>query len=164
MIKTKRLILRKYSLNDAPFVYNLLNSKGWLENIGDKKIRTVDDAAIYIRLNYFTSYEMFGYGPFLVSLKNSEEPIGTAGLYKRDGLDHPDIGFAFLPEFWNKGYASEATKAILMFAKNKLKIKQITGITLPNNTPSKKLLKKLGLFEIGTYTNKNGQVLLLFSN
>ena len=164
MIVTQRLILRKYSLNDAPFIYSLLNSEGWLENIGDRKIKTIDDAANYIRLNYFTCYEMWGYGPFLVALKNSEKPIGSAGLHRRDGLEHPDIGFAFLPEFWHQGFAFEATTAVIQFAKRKWNIEKITGITLPENLPSKKLLKKLGLSEIGNYTTKHGQDFLLFSN
>lgn len=164
MIETDRLILRRYNLNDAPFIHSLLNSEGWIKNIGDRKIKTVDDAVNYIRLNYFTSYEMWGYGPFLVSLKNSGKSIGSSGLYRRDDIGHPDIGFAFLPEFWNQGFAFEASKAVMRFAEKKLNIEKITGITLPDNLPSKRLLEKLGLSEIGNYIDKNGQILRLFSN
>lgn len=164
MIETERLRLRNYALADAPFVYNLLNSEGWLKNIGDRNIKTVTDAENYIQKNYFSCYEKYGFGPYLVSLKETGTPIGSAGLYKRDSLEHPDIGYAFLPEFWNNGFAFEATEAVMQFAKNTLNIKKIVGITLPNNTSSIKLLKKLGLAEIGDYTYEDGEVLLLFSN
>lgn len=164
MIETERLLLRNYTLSDAPFVYNLLNSEGWLKNIGDRHVKTVADAENYIQINYFSNYEKFGYGPFLVTLKESGIPIGSAGLYKRDSLEHPDVGYAFLPEFWNKGFAFEATKAVMQFALNQLNIEKIVGITLPDNTSSIKLLKKLGLSEIGDYTYEDGETLLLFSN
>ncbi len=165
MIETERLRLRNYTLKDAPFVYDLMNSEGWINNIGDRNIKTIWDAENYIQFNYFSAYERFGYGPFLVSLKETGTPIGSTGLYKRENLEHPDVGYAFLPEFWNKGFAFEAASAVMQFALNTLKIKKITAITLPNNIPSIKLLKKLGLSEIGNYTFKDGgETLLLFSN
>lgn len=164
MIETQRLRLRNYTLKDAPFVYELMNSQGWIQNIGNRNINSVEEAENYIQVNYFDSYEKYGYGPYLVTLKETGIPIGSAGLYKRENLDHPDIGFAFLPEFYNKGYAFEAANAVLQFALNKLQIKKIMAITLPTNNASIKLLKKLGLFEIGNYIYKDGESLLLFSN
>jgi len=166
MIETERLKLTYFTLDEAPFVFKLMNSDGWLRNIGDRKIRTIEDARNYIAVNYFGTYEKFGYGPFLVSLKETGVPIGSAGLYKRDDLDYPDIGFVFLPEFWNKGYAYEAASAILQYGLSQLHLKIITGITLPDNFSSIKLLQKLGLSERGKYIykDKNGETLLLFSN
>lgn len=166
MIETERLLLKYYTLDEAPFVYKLMNSEGWLRNIGDRKIRTEEDARKYIEINYFGAYEKFGYGPFLVSLKESGVAIGSAGLYKREDLDYPDIGFVFLPEFWHMGYAYEAANAILQYGLSQLHLNVITGITLPDNFSSIKLLKKLGLSERGKYIykDKNGETLLLFSN
>ncbi|UCA56114.1 MULTISPECIES: GNAT family N-acetyltransferase [Aequorivita] len=164
MIRTERLELREYTLNDAPFIYKLMNSEGWLKNIGDRNIITIEDAEIYIQKHYLSSYEKHGFGPYLVVLKEDCTPIGSAGLYKRDNLEHPDVGFAFLPEFGNKGYAFEASKAVMQFAAEKLKIETIVGITIPQNNSSIKLLKKLGLLEVGTYTYEDGEELLLFSN
>lgn len=164
MFETERLQLRNYTLRDAPFVYDLLNSEGWLKHIGDRNIKTVSDAENYIQSNYFSIYEKYGYGPYLVTLKETGVPIGSAGLYKRDGLDHPDVGYAFLPEYWNRGFAFEATDAVMKFALNQLHITKILGITLPENTSSLKLLKKLGLSQIGNYTYEDGESLLLFSN
>lgn len=164
MIETERLEIREYTLNDAPFIFKLMNSDGWLKNIGDRNIYTVADAEAYLKKNYMSSYELHGFGPFLVTLKETGEPIGSAGLYKRNNLENPDIGFAFLPEFANKGYAFESAKAVMDYAFQTLKLKKILGFTLPENTSSIKLLKKLGLSEIGTYKYENGEELLLFSN
>ncbi|MDN3723854.1 GNAT family N-acetyltransferase [Aequorivita sp. SDUM287046] len=164
MIETERLILREYTLSDAPFIYKLMNSDGWLKNIGDRNINTIGDAEAYMQKNYLSSYEKYGFGPFLVSLKKTGEPLGSSGLYKRANLDHPDVGFAFLPEAANKGYAFESAQAVMNYAAETLKIEKIVGITLPENIPSIKLLKKLGLAEVGKYQYEDGEELLLFSN
>ncbi|CAM3505523.1 GNAT family N-acetyltransferase [Aequorivita lipolytica] len=162
-IETERLKIREYRLNDAPFIFELMNSEGWLKNIGDRNIKTIEDAEAYLQKNYFSSYEKNGFGPYFVSLKDGTF-IGSAGLYKRENLDHPDIGFAFLPEFFNKGYAFEASNAVMKFASQELAINKIVGFTLPNNEASIKLLKKLGLSEVGTHKYEDGEELLLFSN
>lgn len=163
-IETDRLLLRQYTLNDVPFIYKLMNSEGWLKNIGDRNIKTIADAEAYMQKNYLSSYEKHGFGPYLVSLKEDGTSLGSAGLYKRDSLEHPDVGFAFLPEFANKGYAFEAASAVMEFAATTLGIKTIVGITLETNLSSIKLLKKLGLSEVGTFTYEDGEELLLFSN
>ncbi len=164
MIQTERLELREYTLKDAPFIFKLMNSEGWLKNIGDRNIKTIEDAEAYIVKNYLSSYEKHGFGPYLVTLKEDGTPIGSSGLYKRDNLEFPDVGFAFMSEFGNKGYAFESTQAVMKYALEKLKYQTIVGITLPENIPSIKLLKKLGLSEVGTYTYEDGEELLLFSN
>ncbi len=162
-IKTERLILREYTLSDAPFIYKLMNSEGWLKNIGDRNIKTLEDAEAYMNKNYLSSYEKHGFGPYLVTLKEDGMPIGSSGLYKRDNLDFPDVGFAFLSEFANKGYAYESAQAVMIYAAEMLKVQTIVGITLPENSASIKLLKKLGLVEVGTYKYEDGEELLLFS-
>lgn len=162
-IETERLLLREYNLNDVPFIFKLMNSEGWLKNIGDRNIKTLEDAEAYLQKNYLSSYEKYGFGPYLVSLKEDGTPIGSSGLYKRDNLDFPDVGFAFLSEFANKGYAYESAQAVMNYAAEKLKLQAIVGITLPENSASIKLLKKLGLAEVGTYKYEDGEELLLFS-
>ena len=164
IIETERLKLREYTLQDAPFIYKLMNSEGWLKNIGDRNIKTIENAEAYMQKNYLSSYEKHGFGPYLVSLKEDGLALGSAGLYKRDNLEHPDIGFAFLAEYSGKGYAFEAAKAVMQFASETLKLKTIVGITIPENISSIKLLKKLGLSEVGNYTYEDGEELLLFSN
>jgi len=162
-IETERLQLREYTLSDAPFIFKLMNSEGWLKNIGDRNIKTLEDAEAYMQKNYLSSYEKHGFGPYLVTLKEDGTPIGSSGLYKRDNLEFPDVGFAFLSEFNGKGYAFESTQSVMKFAAEKLKLQTIVGITLQENVSSIKLLKKLGLSENGTYTYEDGEELLLFS-
>lgn len=162
-IETHRLIIRKYTYDDAPFIYKLMNSEGWLKYIGDRNITSVQEAEFFLQKNYLNSYEKRGFGPYYISLKDGTF-IGSAGLYKRENLNHPDIGFAFLSEFMNKGYAFEAAAAVMNYASEELGIQKIVGFTVPDNASSIKLLKKLGLSEIGTYSYVEGEELLLFSN
>lgn len=162
-IETDRLFIRKYTLQDASFIYRLMNSEAWLRNIGNRNINSIQEAEAYLLKNYLSIYENQGYGPYLVSLKDGTA-IGSTGFYKRKNLEHPDIGFAFLPEFVNKGYAFEAATAVVKFASEELNIQKIVGFTLPDNVSSIKLLKKLGLSEAGIYTYEDGEELLLFSN
>lgn len=162
-LETDRLIIRKYTRDDAAFIFDLLNSEGWLKYIGDRNINTIEDAKCYLENNYLTCYNKQEYGPYLVLLKNGT-PIGSAGLYKREDLASPDIGFAFLPEFMNKGYAYEAASAVMEYAFEELGLTGIVGFTLPDNVPSIKLLQKLGLSKIGYYNYGVDENLILFSN
>ena len=109
--ETERLILRQLEKDDAAFIFRLVNEPSFIENIGDKGVRKLDDAWQYILQGPMASYEKNGFGLWLVQLKDTLTPIGICGLIKRDGLDEPDIGYAFVPEFWSNGYALEAASA-----------------------------------------------------
>lgn len=143
-LKTERLDLKKFTKDDAPFIVNLLNQPSFLRFIGDKGVRTLDDARKYLTSGPIDSYQRNGFGLYLVELKESKKPIGMCGLVKRDSLPHVDLGFAFLPEFWGKGYAAEAAAVVLASAREALKLGTVLAITDPDNEPSIKLLEKLG--------------------
>ena len=165
IFKTERLILRELNINDTSFIIQLLNSPNFLECIGDRNVRTEADAKKYLIDGPIKNYSEFGFGLWMVSLKTNETPIGICGLLKRDELDHPDIGYAFLPEFTKKGYAFEAAKATLLYAKNTFSIYTILAITVEKNKSSIQLLNKIGLQFIKQITIKNrGVDLMLFSN
>ena len=123
----------------------LLNEPSWLRFIGDRGVRTIDDAKDYIIQGPLAMYASLGFGLCTVELKDPACPVGICGLMKRDYLDAADIGFAFLPAYWGKGYAYEAATAILNFAKADLGLKRILATTRPDNIASQKLLEKLGL-------------------
>lgn len=143
---TERLTLRHLSTEtDAEFILKLLNEPSFLQYIGDKGVRTVADARNYIRNGPLKSYEENGFGLYRVGLREGDAPIGICGLIKRDTLPHPDIGFAFLPEFWNQGYAFESAAAVMQYAREVLRQECILAITTPDNEPSGKLLGKIGL-------------------
>ena len=145
VLETERLILRRLSTDDAEFVLELLNEPSFLRYIGDRGVRNLEDAAQYILNRLVASYERNGFGLYLVELKANGIPIGISGLVKRDTLPDADIGFAFLPAYWSKGYAVESAAAVMNYAKEKLGLNRILAITSPDNEASAKLLGKIGL-------------------
>ena len=127
-IQTKRLMLRKINVDDAAFVLRLVNEPSFVSNIGDKGLKNLHDAERFILEGYWTNQERSGYGMFLVMLKGRGDPIGSCGLLYRKVLDVTDIGFAFLPEFWNRGFAYEAAEAIIKYGYSALGVKNIVGL------------------------------------
>ncbi|NNM22464.1 MAG: GNAT family N-acetyltransferase [Flavobacteriaceae bacterium] len=163
-LETERLILNKISTRDAPFYVELFNSEDWLKYIGDRNVRSIADAENYIKKNYLPIYDEHGFGSYTVKLKESGKTIGACGLYQRDDLKHPDIGFAFLPGYYGQGYGFEAASEVMRFAREQLGITEILGFTKRENVASIKLLKKLGLREQGTYKFKDDtEDLILFA-
>jgi len=130
---------------DLEFTLRLLNEPSFLQNIGDKGVRTLDDANQYLLTGPIASYDKNGFGLYLVQLKDSSVPIGMCGLIKRDTLPDVDIGFALVPEYWNHGYAIEAAAGVAAYAHNELGIDRIVAIANPENEPSARVLNKLGL-------------------
>ena len=143
-LNTERLNIVELSETDADFMFQLMNDRDWITNIGDRGIKTVQDARVYIVDKLVPAYNKYGLGFHLVKRQLDQKPLGICGIIKRPFLDHADIGFAFLPEFRRKGYAFEATMAIYEFAQQKLALDQISAITIPSNTPSISLLEKMG--------------------
>lgn len=144
-LATDRLVIRRMSTADAEFMLALLNEPSWLRFIGDRGVRTLEDAENYIAQGPVAMYARHGYGFCIVESKASAAPIGICGLAKRDYLDHADIGFAFLPQHWGKGFAHEAAAAVLGYAQGELGMARVLATTRPDNVDSQKLLEKLGL-------------------
>lgn len=145
ILQTERLILRQLTLTDTPFIIELLNTEGWLKYIGDRNVKTAEQARQYLANGPLKSYADNGFGLYLVSMKNSNTPIGMCGLIKRNYLPHPDIGYALLPGATGQGYAFEIVQAVIDFAFNDLQLQKILAITLPENKNSVKLLLKTGM-------------------
>lgn len=145
ILETTRLELRELEVQDAAFILELMNTPGWLQFIGDRGLRSIEDAANYIQNRLRAAYSNLGFGFYLVELKEEKKSIGICGIIKRDGLEHVDIGFAFLPAFEGKGYAFESSYAMLNYAQNVLNIPTIAAITSQQNQRSIALLEKLGL-------------------
>jgi RimJ/RimL family protein N-acetyltransferase len=145
VLETDRLALRRLTTDDAELILELLNQPSYLRYIGDKGVRTLDDARNYILKGPMDSYERFGFGLYLTLLKESAVPIGLCGLLKRDFLEDVEVGYALLPQFWSKGYAFEAAAAVMAYGKDVLKIERIVAITAPDNEGSIRVLEKLGL-------------------
>lgn len=145
ILETKRLRLRRLAEQDVAFILELVNEPAFIQNIGDKGVRTLDDAREYISSGPVASYEKYGFGLYCVDLKETEEPIGICGLLKRDALDDVDIGFALLEKFRGRGFAYEAAAAVMGYGRTALGLKRIVAITSPDNEASIRVLEKIGL-------------------
>lgn len=145
VLETDRLVLRRFTLNEAPFVVGLLNEPSFLRFIGDRNVRTLHDARQYLLKGPIASYERFGFGLYLTFLRATGDPIGMCGLLKRETLPDVDVGFAFLPAHWRKGYAFESASAVLAHGRSTFGLKRIVAITSPDNLASIKVLEKIGL-------------------
>ena len=145
ILETDRLILRELTPDDAEFIFELLNEPSFIQNIGDRNIRTLDDARAYIVNGPVASYAKNGFGLYLVVLRETGESIGMCGLIRRDGLEDVDIGYALLPRFWSRGYAVEAAQATKAFAKDAIGLNRIVAIVDPANAGSIRVLEKIGL-------------------
>ncbi|MBC7937961.1 MAG: GNAT family N-acetyltransferase [Rhizobacter sp.] len=140
-IATERLLLSLLKEEDHTFIIELLNSEGWLQFIGERNVRSKEDAIAYIqKINHNPNITYW-----TVTEKTTQQPIGLVTLIQRDYLNEPDIGFAFLPQAGGKGYAYEAAKAVLDAISGEGKLSAIYAVTLPANTASIKLIEKLGL-------------------
>jgi RimJ/RimL family protein N-acetyltransferase len=145
VLETARLVLRHLTAEDAAFMLRLLNEPSWIRFIGDRGVRTLEGAREYIAKGPVASYERHGFGLFLVELKGEGTAAGICGLIKRDALEDVDIGFAFLPEFWGRGYAHEAAAAMMEHAQRVLGFKRVAAIVASDNESSIRLLEKLGM-------------------
>ncbi len=144
VVETARLIVRLLTPDDADFLLGLFNEPSFIANIGDRGIRSVEDARRFIVEVPMTSYAKHGHGHYRVELKDGIV-IGTCGLIRRDYIGETDIGFAYLPAYWGRGYAYEAAVAVMEFGRTQLGLQRIVAVVSPHNTPSIRLLERLGL-------------------
>ncbi len=141
--RTERLVLRRYEDADGETLLLQLNDPSFLRFVGDRGVRTLEDARRYLTDRIKASYERHGFGMYLVELEDGT-PIGMAGLVRREGLEDADIGFAFLPEYRGLGYAREAAGAVLDLARDRFEMRRILAITSVDNEASARLLDRLG--------------------
>jgi len=143
--ETDRLILRPMTVKDAEFIFELVNDPSFIRNIGDRQVRTIEDAQVYITNGPVASYAKNGFGLYLVALQETGESMGMCGLIRRNMLKDVDIGYAFLPRYWYKGYAFEAALAMKKYAQETLGLTRLVAVVDPENLPSIHLLEKLGM-------------------
>ena len=164
ILETNRLRLRRLTLDDARFVLALLNEPSFLQNIGDKQVRSLDDARSYLTHGPITSYRRYGFGLYAVERKDSRSVMGMCGLVKRDELDDTDLGFAFLPFYWGRGYAVEAASAVMTQAREEIGLPKVMAITIPDNHRSIRVLEKVGLrYQKMIRLSEKGAALRLYS-
>ena len=163
ILETQRLRLRQFNLDDCEFIIKLLNSPGWIEYIGDRNVKTKEQAESYLKNGPLKSYEKNGFGLSMVETK-FREPIGMCGIIRRDSLEHPDLGFAFLPEYTSQGFGFEIGSAVLTHAKKDLDFPTVLAITLPTNVKSIRLLEKIGFSFVKNHrADSTSEEFLLYS-
>ena len=145
LIETERLRLRPVTVNDTGLMLAIWNDPAFIRNVSDRGIRTIEQAREAIEGGAQKLFEDYGYGPYCMSLKTDGTMIGICGLFKRENLEDPDIGFGVLPDYCGEGFAGEAAVAVVDYARNELGIKMLTAIVSPTNAPSIGLIEKLGL-------------------
>ena len=145
LMETERLRLRPVTVNDTALMLAVWNDPAFIENVADRQIRTIEQAREAIENGAQKLFEDYGYGPYCMSLKTDGSMIGICGLFKRENLEDPDIGFGVLPDFCGKGYAGEAAVAVVDYARSELRIDRITAIVSSTNVASIGLIEKLGL-------------------
>jgi [ribosomal protein S5]-alanine N-acetyltransferase len=167
ILETERLIIREIETSDAEFILDLLNQPSFIKYIGDRNVRTLDDAKNFLETRYRKSYADNGYGLYLVELKsairNPQSAIGICGFVKRENFQYADIGFAFLPQFEGKGFAFESASAVMKYGREILQFKEVLAITTQDNESSGKLLTKLGFNFDELIEMPNDEILKLYS-
>ena len=154
--QTERLLLRWLDLGDSVFILELVNDPSWMRYIGDKGVKTIQDAKRYIENGPVAMYQRLGFGLYMVDLKENGVPIGICGLIKRDALPDVDLGFAFLPRFWGNGYAFESASAVMSYGRRALGLSRIVAILSKDNHRSARLLEKLEFGFDGTVSLQAG--------
>ena len=146
--RTERTCVRKITLADAPFFLELLNTPGWLQNIGDRQIHSLTDAETFVQSGFIDLYQKLGFGYYLIR-DHRQTSIGVAGFLKKAYLENVDFGFAFLPKYHRQGYAMEVSNAVLKYALDNLSLRILDAVTQETNTASIGLLEKLGFTQQG---------------
>lgn len=144
-MRTKRLSLRWLTLEDAPLMLTIWNDPDFIKNVGDRDVRTIEQARAAMTEGALKLYRELGYGPFRVALHENDLAIGVCGLFKRGSLNDPDIGFGFLPEYCGQGFGWESASFVLEFARDKLRLPRLVAIVSPQNVASISLIEKLGM-------------------
>ena len=163
ILETERLIVREIVAEDDEFILDLLNQPSFIKYIGDRHVRSREEAREFIENRYRSSYRAHGYGLYTVESKETGAPLGMCGFVRRETLPAADIGFAFLPQFEGRGYAFESASAMMNYGREVLGFKRVLAITSLDNESSGRLLGKLG-FKFDGVKTIGGEELKLFSS
>jgi RimJ/RimL family protein N-acetyltransferase len=152
ILETERLQLRKLTLDDADLMLAVWNDPAFIRHVGDRGIHTNEEARDAMRKGALQLYETYGYGPYRIALRDDDSAIGICGLFRRDGLDEPDIGYSTLPDYCGRGYAYEAASAVIEYARDECSLERLIAIISPDNDASIGLIRKLGFGFERTHT------------
>lgn len=146
--ETQRLILRPLAKTDVDLIVQLNSDPAVMAYIGAPDT-SYENAKNYVEMRVDGYADKPGLGIFVAELKSDGQPIGWFCLKNLGDTEEIEIGYRLLKEHWGKGYATEGAEFLLQFGFEELKLKEIVGVTLPSNIPSKRVLEKIGLQYVG---------------
>jgi len=164
ILATPRLAIDRFALEDAAFILKLLSEPAFIEHIGDKGVRSLEDARRYLTDGPLASYAQHGFGLWRVALLGNGLPIGMVGIHKREALKDVDLGYAFLADHWGRGFAHEAAEAVMNHATEQLRIDRVVAIVTKSNEASIRVLHKIGFQLEGPVQLTAGEELQLFAS
>jgi [ribosomal protein S5]-alanine N-acetyltransferase len=145
MLKTRRLLLREATSDDAAFLVRLMNEPAYLRFVGDRGVRTLSDACDYFATAPIYSYSSERLGFNIVEVADGAVPVGICGLVRRDPQGDVELGYAISDMYAGQGYATEAAAATREHAHGELALARLFATTLMENAASRRVLKKIGM-------------------
>eukprot|EP01040_Poterioochromonas_malhamensis_P001047 gene1049-1111_t len=153
-LETERLILRELILDDVHYMFEL-DSNEQVQQYCEKCPLTSPDQSREIIERIRKQYEENGIGRWIVFVKETNEFIGWAGLKMESDVNgherFVDLGFRILPQYWNRGYMTEAAKALVQYGFNTMKYDKICAWILSDNPGSIRVVEKAGLKRISNF-------------
>jgi RimJ/RimL family protein N-acetyltransferase len=152
VLGTERLLLRWFRAEDADTVLALVNDPDWLRNIGDRGVRTREQALAFVADRLVEPCWRHGFGHWAVERRDTGACIGMCGFVQRDGLPDPDLGYALLPAHRGQGFAREAAAACLGYADRVLGERRVLAILSRDNAASAAVLRAVGMHRLAPVT------------
>ena len=152
IVETERLLLRTFTMEDAPLIYELNLDPDVTQYTGDP-VRDLDHARQVLEQTILPQYALYNHGRWAVHVKPGADRqagfIGWCGLKTRPERNEIDLGYRFLKKAWGKGYATEAAWATLQYGFGKLNLQRIVGRAMPQNKASRRVLEKCNMQYVG---------------
>jgi len=161
-IETERLLIRPFKMEDIEPSYIMNLDAEVSKHTGDGGVVSKEEIERRIVENVFGDYEKHGFGRLAVELKGENKFIGFTGLKYLEDMDEVDLGYRFMKEYWGKGIATESAKACVNLGFNKLGLKRLIAMVLPENIGSIRVLEKLN-FEFEKEIIEDNQLAKIYS-
>ena len=143
-VRTKRLLLRKMTIEDAPALFEMRSSDDIMRYLDRPYHRSVEDSLEMLRKisESLEKNEAIGWA---ISLHEKPEMIGNISYHRVEREHHrAEIGYMLQPAYWRQGILSEAMAVVLDYGFRVMKLHSIEGNVNPRNLASSALLKKFG--------------------
>lgn len=139
--ESDRLLIRTFALTDTEKAFTWFHDPDVMKYIPGGPDQTLEQAKARIE-RYISHYRKFGYSKYILMDNKTSGPIGDAGIMKLDGTEFIELGFRLHKDYWGKGLATEAAKAILKHSFEVIRLKIIHAVAEPENDVSNYIIEK----------------------